>query len=127
MLHEMRLYPSPFKKIYDGIKTIELRLYDEKRSKISVGDEICFIHSENNQLRIYAEVTALHRFSSFKDLFEALPLTKCGYTEENVSDASPEDMRRYYSAEKEAEYGVVGIEFRIIRNSPAASETSLCS
>lgn len=30
MTHEMRLNTQPFKKIKEGEKTIELRLYDEK-------------------------------------------------------------------------------------------------
>ena len=35
--HEMRLDPAPFRMIKRGEKTIELRLYDEKRRKIAVG------------------------------------------------------------------------------------------
>jgi len=114
MIHEMRLNPGPFKNIYDGIKTIELRLYDEKRRKVAVGDEIVFVRTEKSQFRMRAEVIALHIFPSFKELFETLPLTKCGYTEENVSNASPKDMLKYYSEEEEAEYGVVGIEIKLI-------------
>ena len=40
MRHEMRLHDVPFKKIQAGTKTIEMRLYDEKRQMIQVGDEI---------------------------------------------------------------------------------------
>jgi len=43
-------------------------------------------------------------------LYNSLPLTKCGYAPENVSTASYQDMQKYYPPEKEAEYGVVGIE-----------------
>jgi ASC-1-like (ASCH) protein len=42
MKHEMRLHDGPFKLIKAGSKTIELRLYDEKRQEIKVGDEIEF-------------------------------------------------------------------------------------
>ena len=42
MKHEMRLHDTPFKMIQAGTKTIELRLYDEKRQQIQVGDEIEF-------------------------------------------------------------------------------------
>ena len=37
MLHEMKLQDDPFKKISDGTKTIEMRLYDEKRKKSKSG------------------------------------------------------------------------------------------
>ena len=39
MLHKMKLKESPFERIKNGTKTIEFRLYDEKRSKIKIGDE----------------------------------------------------------------------------------------
>lgn len=42
MKHCMKLNDNPFAAIEKGEKTIELRLYDEKRKKINVGDEIEF-------------------------------------------------------------------------------------
>ena len=38
MKHEMKLALEPFVMIADGRKTIELRLYDDKRKKIKLGD-----------------------------------------------------------------------------------------
>ena len=38
MEHTMNLNAHPFEMMRSGKKTIELRLYDEKRRKISVGD-----------------------------------------------------------------------------------------
>ena len=55
-------------------------------------------------------VTALHLFESFSALYRALPLDKCGYTEENIATASPRDMDIYYSREEQAQFGVVAIE-----------------
>ena len=40
MLHKMKLNETPFEKMKSGTKTIEFRLYDEKRQKIKVGDQI---------------------------------------------------------------------------------------
>ena len=34
MIHEMKLNESPFERIKNGTKTIEFRLYDEKRRKV---------------------------------------------------------------------------------------------
>ena len=48
MQHIMRLNPSPFAMIENREKTIELRLNDEKRRLINVGDEITFINTEDN-------------------------------------------------------------------------------
>lgn len=111
MRHEMKLFAEPFRKIYDGFKTIELRLFDDKRKSISVGDEIIFSHADNPSLRLKVTVTALHRFDSFAGLYAALPLDKCGYTPEEAAHARPEDMLAYYSLEEQEKYGVIGIEF----------------
>ena len=45
----MKLHPAPFEMIKSGKKTIELRLYDEKRRKIKVGDEIIFTNTVNGE------------------------------------------------------------------------------
>ena len=45
--HEMKLHSSPFEMIKSGKKTIELRLYDEKRQLIKEGDIIIFTNTSN--------------------------------------------------------------------------------
>ena len=52
--HVMNLTPAPMQEIRAGNKTIELRLNDEKRKQISVGDTIKFINTEdsNDTLRV---------------------------------------------------------------------------
>ena len=53
MLHEMTLFPRPYASIASGQKTIELRLYDETRQSIHIGDQIRFTNTEdtNDTLR----------------------------------------------------------------------------
>lgn len=108
-VHVMKLQPSPFEKIKSGAKTIELRLYDEKRRKIREGDAIIFTNTANGE-KIRVTVKKLHRFDSFAELYQTLPLLQCGYTAEDVEQAQPSDMEAYYSAEEQQKYGVVGIE-----------------
>ncbi len=107
MTHVMKLHPTPFGKIKSGNKSIELRLYDEKRRKISVGDEIRFVCTDSGE-ELLKKVIALHIYASFRELYDHIPLEKCGYSAND--EASPEDMRAYYSAAQEKNYGVVGIE-----------------
>ena len=106
MTHNMKLNDRPFEMIKSGAKTIELRLYDEKRRKIKVGDTICF---KSGKERLTAIVKALHIFHSFEELYAALPLDKCGYTANELATASPDDMLEYYTKEQIEKYGVVGI------------------
>ena len=114
MTHEMHLYKEPFEMIKNGSKTIELRLYDDKRKLIHVNDTIVFTSTENPNEKITAKVTALHVFDSFTTLYKNLPLLKCGYTPENIDNASPDDMNTFYSKSQQKKYGVLGIEILVI-------------
>ncbi len=113
-LHRMRLDPDAFSKIEDGEKTIELRLYDEKRRRIQAGDVIRFESTDDETDVLYAQVEGLRSFASFDELYAALPLTHCGYTAEEAKTASPRDMDRYYSPEEQQKWGVVGIELSLL-------------
>jgi len=108
-MHKMKLKPEPFSAIKRGVKTFELRLYDEKRRAVRIGDLIEFTSTESGETCV-RRVAALHLFASFSELYAALPLDKCGYTEENIESASPDDMNIYYSPEEQSNFGVVAIE-----------------
>ncbi|MBO6046986.1 MAG: ASCH domain-containing protein [Erysipelotrichaceae bacterium] len=112
MTHNMTLFDHPFKMIKSGQKTIELRLNDEKRSQIKVGDEIIFSLKDDPSQTIHVQVIALHHYPTFEALYSDLPLLQCGYDSETIKDASPHDMDRYYTPEKQRHYGVLGIEIR---------------
>ena len=105
----MKLNSAAFEMIKSGEKTIELRLFDEKRQQVKVGDKILFTNIANGET-LNTTVVKLHRFNTFNELYKSLPLLKCGYTSENVDKATPSDMEQYYSVEEQRKYGVVGIE-----------------
>lgn len=107
----MKLKEAPFSMIESGRKTVELRLYDEKRKTIKVGDTLMFTNVSNIEKVLFCKVKDLHLFPSFKKLYEALPMTKCGYTEGERPDHR--DMEEYYSPEEQKLYGVVGIEIEL--------------
>ena len=108
-VHRMKLNSAPFEMIKSGMKTIELRLYDEKRQQVKIGDQIVFTNTATGET-LNATVINLHRFNTFSELYKSLPLLKCGYTPENIDNANPVDMEQYYSVEEQKKYGVVGIE-----------------
>ena len=109
MIHYMNLAPSAFRKIADGSKTIELRLNDEKRQQINVGDTIIFNNTSTKDI-ITAQVKLLHKFSDFEELYNALPLEMCGYTVAELDTAHYTDMEQYYNKEQIKKYGALGIE-----------------
>lgn len=114
MRYFMKLNPEPFGKIKSKIKTIELRLNDEKRQMLKINDEIEFSDTEDNNNKILTKVVDIYHFSSFKELYDTLPLLKCGYTVETIHMATHKDMDKYYSKENQKKYGVVGIEIELI-------------
>ena len=108
-VHKMKLNSAPFEMIKSGIKTIELRLFDEKRQQVKIGDTIVFTNTATGET-LHTTVAKLHRFDSFAELYKSLPLLKCGYTTEDIDEATPADMEQYYSMEEQEKYGIVGIE-----------------
>lgn len=114
MKHKMKLRQQPFNMIRSGQKTFELRLYDKKRQLVQVNDEIEFSCLDGNEAAFVVRVIALHRFENFADLYANLPLLKCGYTSETISNAAPDDMNQYYCIEEQIRHGVIGIEIELI-------------
>ncbi len=112
MIHEMRLDTEPFEKIKAGKKTIEIRLYDEKRQKVKVGDIIIFHKLPDNVETIKVEVVGLSIFGSFRDLFSNFDKSKFGYDKNLTIDEEIQMQRAYYSEEEEKKYGVVGIHIK---------------
>ena len=104
----MRLDAWPFALIKSGTKTIELRLYDDKRSKIKVGDKISFTSRETGE-SIMVEVFKLHRADTFFELIDEVGLSKLGVT--SKVDLLKE-LEIYYPLNMQQGVGVVGIEFK---------------
>lgn len=109
----MHLNASPFEKIKEGSKSIELRLYDEKRRKVKVGDEVEFTKISSGE-KLLTRVMNIFVFATSEQLYANLPLDKCGYSKEELPFAKPSDMESIYSKEAQAKWGVVGIELRVI-------------
>ena len=107
MLHKMKLNESPFERIKNGSKTIEFRLYDEKRQKVKIGDKIEFLKLPDLQEKMLVDVTGLFKENTFCELFKKL------YNNEEEIREKTNSMYEIYSKEKEIKYGVLGIKIKI--------------
>lgn len=114
MIHAMHLKDEPFRKIESGTKTVELRLYDNKRRLIDVGDDIIFINLSNDSERLAARVKALYRYPSFEDFFSDIAPEKCGFKNGESVEEAAASMQKYYSKEQILHYGVLGIKIDLI-------------
>lgn len=112
MLHHMNLDTRPFEMISSGRKTIELRLNDDKRQAIRIGDDIEFTENSDGK-KLTVKVRNIHRSADFEELYRELPLEKCGYLKEELPGAKASDMEVYYPREKQERYGVLGIEIEL--------------
>ncbi len=113
MIHNMKLQNDPFMMIDNGSKTIELRLYDEKRQKVKKGDLIKFTNIDTNQT-ILTKVINMHVFTDFKNLYKAFDKISLGYKKDEK--ANPLDMEKYYNPLDIEKYGVIGIEIEKVDN-----------
>ncbi len=111
MIHKMKLNERPFEKIKNGTKTIEFRLYDEKRKKVNIGDKIEFSKLPDLQEKILVDVLDIYRDKTFKNLFKKI------YTDEDEIERKTKSMYQIYSKKQEKEYGVVGIKIDLLSNS----------
>ena len=107
----MNLWNDPFIKIKERTKTIEMRLNDEKRSLINIGDIIQFTNTKTNEV-LECEVINLYKYKNFIELYKNHNTISIGYSEDETSN--PNDMLLYYSTEKIDKYGVIGIEIKVI-------------
>ena len=108
--HQLKLATEPFNAIISGNKTIESRLYDAKRQKIQIGDQIIFTNIDNSKQTVTAEVVGLLRYATFRDLFSHNNPRKFGG--DNV-EWLENQISEFYSLSDQLENGVIGIEFEI--------------
>lgn len=108
MQHEMHLEPPYFQAIKKGMKKIEIRLADEKRRKIKVGDHIQFNPLRGNETPLTVEVTSLRRFHSFKEMYHTMDRKDFGFSQVSIEEMLKETYAIYSSAAEE-KWGVLAI------------------
>lgn len=111
MIYKMKLYSDSFEKIQFGSKTIEMRLSDEKRKAIKIGDFIEFTNNTTNE-KILCEVVNLYKYKDFEELYKHHSKIAIGYLKDDIND--PKDMLSYYSKEDIKKYGVLGIKIKLL-------------
>lgn len=96
----MHLQPVPYHKIESGSKKIEIRINDNKRRQLRVGDRVEFVlRGSVPTKKLTKTIVGLHQFATFAELFAKFP-----------EQGDPSLMYQYYPLEEEQRYGVVGIE-----------------
>ncbi len=111
--HTMRLDEIHFGRVAEGEKTVEMRLFDEKRRRIRPGDEIEFICREKPSERLRARVCGVYAYPDFEGLTEDFSSDVLGFSGKSADEIC-EYMEGLYSAENIRAYGTVAIAIRRI-------------
>lgn len=113
MIHEMKLQPKYHDYILNGTKRIEIRLFDEKRQQIKIGDTIKFFKEPELKESFDVKVVGLLRYNSFEDMFKDFDisvLSDKSMTKEELINV----LEQFYTKEKQKEYGVLGIRIELL-------------
>lgn len=113
MIYEMKLNNNAFQNIKNGIKKFELRLYDERRKDINIGDTIIFHNLNNLEDTISVKVLALLRYPTFNDFFKDIDYKQCG-TANNLEEKL-ERVHTFYTVEQEKKYGILAIKIELLK------------
>lgn len=117
---EMHLADDMFDAVKTGRKTVEIRLFDEKRKKVDVGDYIEFIRQSDDSDRVKMRVADLDIWETFEKAFSCIDYVKkkrierlqytpaqLGAPENATLKSLVDGMYKYYKKEEEKEHGVI--------------------
>lgn len=113
MKHEMRLYELPFNEIKAGRKKVEIRLNDEKRQGVSIGDIIIFSLTDEPTKQLSVKVTSLDKYPTFRDLVEDTPLD-WGGSHWKAKEEVIQSGLGFYPKEKEEKFGYLRIGIKLL-------------
>ena len=109
--HQLKLAAEPFNAITSGNKTIESRLFDDKRQKIQLGDQLIFTNRDDPSQTAAVKVVGLLRYQTFHDLFVHNDPRKFGGESVERLD---HQINGFYPLDEQLQNGVIGIEFVLI-------------
>lgn len=109
IIHQLSVREPYYHLLKSGVKTVELRLWDEKRQKIQVGDTIVFLKAENPHDSFSATVISLIHARSFRELSEMISPQSAGFSNR---EALVKTMRSIYTLDAQEKTGVVGIQIQ---------------
>lgn len=105
----MKLVDFAFKKIANKEKDIEVRLLDEKRQLINIGDTINFKNIDTGEF-LKVIVVNLMSFNNFKEMFEKIELKRMGLKETDTYLI----MNNFYTTEDRMKYKALGIQIELV-------------
>ncbi|MCM3711374.1 ASCH domain-containing protein [Sporosarcina luteola] len=107
----MGLYGEYFNAIREGKKTVEVRLNDERRRGIKVGDSIEFIKVPEGNETLKVQVTDLRKYDTFEQMYEDIPFRDFDCEGWSMRDMV-EGTYEIYTPEQEKQWGTLAITIK---------------
>ncbi len=112
MEHKMKLQPKYYHFILNGTKRIEIRLFDEKRQKIKIGDTIKFLKEPDLKDSFSTRVINLYQYPSFEELFKDFAISILSDRSMKKEELIAE-LEQFYPKEQQEKNGVLGIQIEL--------------
>ncbi len=112
--YAMKLQESAFERIKSGRKNIELRLFDEKRQGLNLGDSIEFSNVQDINAKVHVKIIALIRYPTFEELIAEFGMEYFCYPKWYSLEKYLPSIYTIYSQEDEKKYGVLGIKLQLL-------------
>ena len=109
-LHKLHLLDKYFCLIKDGSKTVEIRLNDEKRKKMKVGNYIDFINKDTEEI-VTTEIVDKKLFDSVNDLYDMYDEKSIGISKKDILKV----MRNIYSEDELNDNKICALEIKKIK------------
>lgn len=108
----VHLHPLVFDIVLNKDKDVEIRVNDEKRRQLSVGDTLVFLKRPDDKEEIKATITNLVYFNNFLEVTNYYDMKRI-YLEDTTKENYINLMKQFYNDEEVNKYGVVAIEFKL--------------
>lgn len=110
--HVMKLNDTPFEATKAGLKTIEVRLNDERRKDIVIGDKLEFHRISSNE-KLKVSVLSVRFYKTLKELTQKEDIVKTGGIYKDQKDWM-DSVSGYYSQENQNRHGLLAIEIKLL-------------
>lgn len=111
--HSMRLYEEPFRIVSNSTKTVEVRLNDEKRQAVQIGDFIEFTNLATGE-QVKVKVDNVKVYDSFQALLQHYSNKEVGFSDEIQLSQKLASIYQIYNQTDELHLGALAIEIHLV-------------
>ena len=112
-MYIMKVKPEYFEKIKSGKKIYEIRLLDEKRKMLKVGDTVLLKKEPELFDGIVIRISEIKHFNTFLEMAQRLSISDLGLEVKTAAEVN-DIYHQFYSVEDEVKYGVVALKMDVL-------------